>query len=497
MASAPGAVLILVCPTCGKKYRGNPEKPDGRYQCPDDQATLVKFVPAEAAAAPAAKPPQPPEFNVGGQTGQGSSETQRDFVPTTRIDTPAPGYAGGRDPLLASAHDDLAPDAVARRAADAIHDQAVKMKDFAGDQQTVFAGSDTVAAPTPAPAASIPTPPPMPAPDAATVVAGSRTYSAYEVPTPPPTSMPTQMTQTPTQSIESPMLTEDGTFTGFADRRSVVAVMESAFRPEAAEATQLVSGKYETVGKLGQGGGGQVLKVLDRDLRREVAMKMLLPQHREGGGGIPEDVLLRFIKEAQATGQLEHPNIVPVHELGVDGNGHIYFTLKYAQGDSLKDVIRGRRDDLMNDERRRFRDLFSPLQMVEALIGIGPGVAYAHSKGIIHRDLKPENVMMARFGEVLVMDWGLAKALGKNALPTEQAESVADLTMPDGDASQTMEGSIAGTPAYMSPEQAAGKISELNERTDIYSLGSMLYEILSGHPPYKGTSALDVVRQVL
>src|SRR3954470_5714356 len=503
MASAPGAVLILVCPTCGKKYRGNPEKPDGRYQCPDDQATLAKYSPVPAAPViehKADPPPPPPDFSIGSGSQDEASDTHRDFAPTIRVESataPAPGYTDGRDPLLAAAHDDLAPDEVARRAADAIHDQAVKMKDFTGDQQTVFAGSDTVAAEAPAPAASIPPPPPMPAPDAATVVAGSRTYSAYEVPTPPPTSMPTQMTQTPTQSIESPMLTEDGTFTGFLDRRSVVAVMESAFRPEAAEATQLVSGKYETVGKLGQGGGGQVLKVLDRDLRREVAMKMLLPQHREGGGGIPEDVLLRFIKEAQATGQLEHPNIVPVHDLGVDGNGHIYFTLKYAQGDSLKDVIRGRRDDLMNDERRRFRDLFSPLQMVEVLIGICQGVAYAHSKGIIHRDLKPENVMMGRFGEVLVMDWGLAKALGKNALPTEQAESVADLTMPDGDASQTMEGSIAGTPAYMSPEQAAGKISELNERTDIYSLGSMLYEILSGHPPYKGTSALDVVRQVL
>src|SRR3954470_5790952 len=499
MASAPGAVLILVCPTCGKKYRGNPEKPDGRYQCPDDQATLAKYSPVPAAPViehKADPPPPPPDFSIGSGSQDEASDTHRDFAPTIRVESaaaPAPGYADGRDPLLAAAHDDLAPDEVARRAADAIHDQAVKMKDTAGEQQTVFAGTDTV----PSPAASIPTPPPMPAPDAATVVAGSRTYSAYEVPTPPPTSVPTQMTQPPTQTIESPVLTEDGTFTGFADRRSVVAVMESAFRPEAAEATQLVSGKYETVGKLGQGGGGQVLKVLDRDLRREVAMKMLLPQHREGGGGIPEDVLLRFIKEAQATGQLEHPNIVPVHDLGVDGNGHIYFTLKYAQGDSLKDVIRGRRDDLMNDERRRFRDLFSPLQMVEVLIGICQGVAYAHSKGIIHRDLKPENVMMGRFGEVLVMDWGLAKALGKNALPTEQPESVADLTMPDGDASQTMEGSIAGTPAYMSPEQAAGKISELNERTDIYSLGSMLYEILSGHPPYKGTSALDVVRQVL
>jgi eukaryotic-like serine/threonine-protein kinase len=501
MASAPGAVLILVCPTCGKKYRGNPEKPDGRYQCPDDQATLMKFVPPGVVAQPAPatqEPPSPPEFNVSGHTGQESSDTHRDFVATTRIDSPLPGYVGGRDPLLASAHDDLAPDEIARRAADALHEQGTKSGAI---DQTVFAGSETVPAavsvptplPTPTPYVGVPTPPPMPAPDSATVLAASRTYSAQEVPT--GYAAATKMSQTPTQ-FETPMLTEEGTFTGFAERRSVVAVMEGALRPEAADAMSLLSGKYETVGKLGQGGGGQVLKVLDRDLRREVAMKMLLPQHREGGG-IPEDVLLRFIKEAQATGQLEHPNIVPVHDLGVNGEGHIYFTLKYAQGDSLKDVIRGRRDDLFNDERRKFRDLFSPMQMVEVLIGICQGVAYAHSKGIIHRDLKPENVMMGRFGEVLVMDWGLAKALGKNALPMEQTDSVADLSSPDGEASQTMEGSIAGTPAYMSPEQAAGKISELNERTDIYSLGAMLYEILSGHPPYKGTSALDVVKQVL
>ena len=496
MASAPGAVLILVCPTCGKKYRGNPEKPDGRYQCPDDQSTLAKFNPAQPVAAPAPPPterkadppPPPPDFSVGTGSQPEATDTHRDFAPTIRVEMATPGYVGGRDPLLASAHDDLAPDEVARRAADAVHEQAGR--DSGTEQHTIFAGSETASTPTPMP--GVITPPPVPVPDAPTVVAGSHTYGAYEV-----THTPTKVSQMLTQpNVEAPVLTEEGTFTGFVDRRSVVAVMETALRPDV-EAAEAAAGKYETVGKLGQGGGGQVLKVLDRDLRREVAMKMLLPQHREDGAGIPEDVLLRFIKEAQATGQLEHPNIVPVHDLGVDGNGHIYFTLKYAQGDSLKDVIRGRRDDLMNDEKRRFRDLFSPLQMVEVLIGICQGVAYAHSKGIIHRDLKPENVMMGRFGEVLVMDWGLAKALGKNALPTEQPESVADLTMPDGDASQTMEGSIAGTPAYMSPEQAAGKISELNERTDIYSLGSMLYEILSGHPPYKGTSALDVVRQVL
>jgi eukaryotic-like serine/threonine-protein kinase len=260
-------------------------------------------------------------------------------------------------------------------------------------------------------------------------------------------------------------------------------VMESALRPDMAEASALEASKYETVGKLGQGGGGQVLKVLDRDLRREVAMKMLLPQHREGGG-IPEDVLLRFIKEAQATGQLEHPNIVPVHDLGVNGEGHIYFTLKYAQGDSLKEVIRGRRDDLFNDERRKFRDLFSPMQMVEVLIGICQGVAYAHSKGIIHRDLKPENVMLVPDGEAdtgdpkyraVVMDFGLAKE--RRAGP-EMAKLTAT-------------GIVLGTPEFMSPEQIRGK--PLDGRSDVYALGILAFELLTGQLPFAGKSAQETM----
>src|SRR3954452_14512850 len=135
MASAPGAVLILVCPTCGKKYRGNPDKPDGRYQCPDDQSTLTKFTPPQAVPAPALPserkvdpPPPPPDFSISATSQQEASETQRDFAPTMRVDTPAPGYSGGRDPLLASTHDDLAPDEAARRAADAVHDHAGKVE---------------------------------------------------------------------------------------------------------------------------------------------------------------------------------------------------------------------------------------------------------------------------------------------------------------------------------------------------------------------------------
>src|SRR3954452_1944150 len=249
MASAPGPVLILVCPTCSKKYRGNPEKPDGRYQCPDDQATLTKYSPVPPAPPIERKadpPPSRPDFSVNSQ--QDASDTHRDFAPTIRVESaaaPVAGYADGRDPLLASAHDDLAPDEIARRAADALHEQGTKSGAI---DQTVFAGSETVPAavsvptplPTPTPYVGVPTPPPMPAPDSATVLAASRTYSAQEVPT--GYAAATKMSQTPTQ-FETPMLTEEGTFPGFAERRSVVAVMTAAVRPKAADAMSLLSGK--------------------------------------------------------------------------------------------------------------------------------------------------------------------------------------------------------------------------------------------------------------
>ena len=273
------------------------------------------------------------------------------------------------------------------------------------------------------------------------------------------------------------------------DRRSVLAALKPG-----AHADQLHDTKYEVVGKLGQGGVGEVLKVIDRDLKREVAMKMLLPTAARS-----EDSLIRFIEEAQATGQLEHPNIVPVHDLGIDSQGRVYFTLKFVQGVPLKKVITGRADNAqLEDGSGMYRERYSSLRMIEILIAMCQAVAYAHSKGIIHRDLKPDNVMLGKFGEVLVMDWGLAKVLGKDKAPQESArDTVRVMTSRSDDASQnTMEGAIAGTPAYMSPEQASGRISELDQRTDIYALGAILYEILSGEPPYQGPNAFAVVKQV-
>ncbi len=254
--------------------------------------------------------------------------------------------------------------------------------------------------------------------------------------------------------------------------------------------------KYETVGELGKGGMGEVLKVVDKDLKREVALKRM-----RGGKEVSSGALLRFVEEAQATGQLEHPNIVPVHDLGVDAEGQVYFTLKFVQGDSFKKVLKGRIEKAPLDSARPdgpgYADEYNSERMIAILIDICQGVAYAHAKGVIHRDLKPDNVMLGKFGEVLVMDWGLAKVVGRpSASDEEMMEKLVATSRSEDESAQTVAGAVAGTPAYMAPEQAEGKVAELDQRTDVYALGALLYEILSGRAPYRGPGALAVVERV-
>ena len=276
----------------------------------------------------------------------------------------------------------------------------------------------------------------------------------------------------------------------YSERPSVLSLLSGGGTSAAATPAQP---KYEMSGKLGQGGVGEVLLVQDRDLERSVAMKRLLHQP---GATISDETLSRFLHEAQTTGQLEHPNIVPVHDVGLDGQGKLYFTLKYVRGVSLRQVIKGREQNTTVEKNGpRFRDAYPARKMIEILIGVCQGVAFAHSKRVIHRDLKPDNVMLGKFGEVLVMDWGLAKNLASKKKDQDERETVL-IGSPSAEASMTLEGSIAGTPAYMAPEQAQGRISELDERTDIYALGAMLYEVLSGHAPYEGGGAMEVLRRV-
>lgn len=209
--------------------------------------------------------------------------------------------------------------------------------------------------------------------------------------------------------------------------------------------------------ELGRGGMGRIHPATDRNLLRHVALKRLdqefskVPMYKEG-----------FIAEAQMTGQLEHPNIVPVHELAVGENGVPYFTMKLVQGISFDKWLHSPKHPPGSTERLQ--------QGLEIFLKVCDAVAYAHHRGVIHRDLKPENIMVAGFGQVYLMDWGLAR-LSK----TRPAS---------GKHSQMAAFGAVGTPEYMAPEQARGNPEDMDERSDIFGLGAILYEIISGQLPY-------------
>ncbi|HZZ78170.1 MAG TPA: protein kinase [Gemmataceae bacterium] len=280
---------------------------------------------------------------------------------------------------------------------------------------------------------------------------------------------------------------------------------------EALSMQNLIDGKgndgarYVVEEELARGGMGAVMRAIDCDIRREVAVKYLLDQS-------DPKKKARFIEEAQITGQLEHPNIVPIHELGIDSEKHIFFSMKMVKGRSLGDILKGLRDDPAATERD-----FSQGRLLAIFVNICNALAYAHSRGVVHRDLKPANIMVGDFGEVYVMDWGLAKVMRSAmastgsgpalAIPVAKATDPLDFSVPlatpvpsaeatsaisrsskvvtsrEIDADLTQQGAVLGTPVYMPPEQAAGKIDQIDERSDIYSMGAILYEIMTLQPP--------------
>ncbi len=230
------------------------------------------------------------------------------------------------------------------------------------------------------------------------------------------------------------------------------------------------SARYRSEKPIGSGGMAEVIAVWDEDLRREVAMKLGLRGRRIDVADSPtEELVERFLREAQITGQLSHPGVVPVYELGVDDQNRVYFTMQLVTGRTLGEIY-----DLVVAEQ----DGWSETRALEVLVRVCDTMAYAHSKGIVHRDLKPANIMVGEFGEVYVMDWGVAKVLS-----TDIGESGPDLSSA---AEETMAGSVLGTPSYMPPEQAMGQQGELTPRADVYALGALLYEVLTGHIPYVG-----------
>ncbi|QDV39643.1 serine/threonine-protein kinase [Tautonia plasticadhaerens] len=238
-----------------------------------------------------------------------------------------------------------------------------------------------------------------------------------------------------------------------------------------------------------RGGLGAVFVALDDELHREVALKKILDGHADDPTS-----RARFLAEAEITGGLEHPGIVPVYGLGSFDDGRPYYAMRFIRGDSLKEAI-GRfhgDESIRRDPGRRSLEL---RKLLRRFLDVCNAIEYAHARGVLHRDIKPGNVIVGRHGETLVVDWGLAKASGHADLDAAAGERPLVPSSASGSA-ETLPGSALGTPAYMSPEQARGDLSSLGPASDVYSLGATLYCLLTGKPPFEGDDVGAVLRAV-
>jgi tetratricopeptide (TPR) repeat protein/tRNA A-37 threonylcarbamoyl transferase component Bud32 len=238
-----------------------------------------------------------------------------------------------------------------------------------------------------------------------------------------------------------------------------------------------------------RGGLGAVFVALDSELNREVALKEILDGHADDPVSRQ-----RFLMEAEITGRLEHPGIVPVYGLGTYGGGRPYYAMRFIQGDSLKEAVARFHagGSFTSDTGRRSLEL---RKLLRRFLDVCNAIEFAHTRGVLHRDIKPGNVMVGRHGETLVVDWGLAKPVGKADLdPASGARAVTSGTASAG--TETLPGMAIGTPSFMSPEQAAGDLDRLGPRSDVYSLGATLYCLLTGRPPFEGSDVGGVLRAV-
>jgi serine/threonine-protein kinase len=249
-------------------------------------------------------------------------------------------------------------------------------------------------------------------------------------------------------------------------------------------------GRYLLTRLHASGGIGQVWLARDRSLGRDVALKELRPERQE-----QPVVQARFLEEARITGQLEHPGIVPVHELVHGDDGRSFYTMRMVRGRTLAEAIKA-----YHRERQAGQAQSLELRaLLSAFVAVCNAVAYAHSRGVIHRDLKPANVVLGDYGEVVVLDWGLAKLLGEQCAgpPVVEASSLLPVSLEPGSHDETVQGQVLGTPGYMAPEQAEGRLDLLGPGTDVYGLGAVLYELLTGVAPFTGGPNDEILRRVL
>jgi serine/threonine-protein kinase len=225
--------------------------------------------------------------------------------------------------------------------------------------------------------------------------------------------------------------------------------------------------RYAPIDELGRGGMGLVLAALDREAQRIVALKRLNPVVANDPG-----VTASFVKEAQLTAQLEHPNIIPVYDLGTDADGHRFFTMRVVKHRSLRDVLKDK------DQRAQW----PTVRLLGALVQVSRALAYAHSRGVVHRDVKPANILLGDFGEVYLADWGLARIKAESDLKAKGAE-----------ASETKP-AFGGTPGYIAPEVLQGTWDGADPRVDLFAVGVILYEILTGRRPFLGDSTESVLK---
>jgi PAS domain S-box-containing protein len=243
-------------------------------------------------------------------------------------------------------------------------------------------------------------------------------------------------------------------------------------------------GRYLIREEIGRGGVGLVYRGWDVSLDREIAVKVLLEEHRN-----KPEVVRRFLEEARITSRLQHPGVVPIHEMGLSPDGLPFFAMQLVRGRTMDDILKHREDSA--SELARLLTIF---------VQVCQTVAYAHRLGVIHRDLKPANIMIGEFGVVKVTDWGLAKVIDEPELTDAIAAAQAAAALgrsgrpTDSPPTQiaTMSGTIFGTPAYLPPEQARGEIERINRHADVFGLGSILCEILTGSPPYTGADGWEI-----